>query len=182
MYKGTKELGVLILRVNFSLFSNFDQSAKLAVFIHDWVMNSQSDFYWVLYKHQKKFPLHKKMVRRPIDKTKWFETKCVSHENAPNLPRVNLSHLDQEYEQNDKHTSQPFWMTFSSSSVSELSANSSIQLSKEQIIQHLNRLRANIQFISNLTSIENKLKIKTHLIFKRWFEFVVYHFLVEYFC
>ena len=65
--------------------------------------------------------------------------------------------------------------------VSELSANSSIQLSKEQIILHLNYIRANFKFVFHLRSIENKLKIKTHLIFKRWFEFVVYHFLVEHF-
>ena len=48
-----------MLKVAFSLLLNINQSACSAL---DWVLNNQSEFYWMLYKHHWEFPIHKKII------------------------------------------------------------------------------------------------------------------------
>ena len=50
---------MLTFKVVFSLLYNINQSACSTL---DWVLNSQSEFDWVLYKHHWEFPIHKKII------------------------------------------------------------------------------------------------------------------------
>ena len=48
-----------MFKVTFSLLSNYNQSACCTL---DRVLNGQSDFDLVLYKHHREFPLHKQVI------------------------------------------------------------------------------------------------------------------------
>ena len=62
-------------KVVFSWFSIINQSAYSTL---DWVLNSQSDYDWVLYKNRCKFPLHMKII--PMLKCPMIGTNLISSE------------------------------------------------------------------------------------------------------
>ena len=66
-----------MFKVVFPLFSNIIQGIQLAYSTLDCVLNSQSDFDWVLYKHDWEFPIHEEkipMLTFPIVVAAIFET------------------------------------------------------------------------------------------------------------
>ena len=50
---------MIMFKVTFSLFSNINRSACSTL---DWVLNSHSDFDWVLYKHHLEIQINKKII------------------------------------------------------------------------------------------------------------------------